>query len=75
MFLDETESIYRNEPRLGYGVAVMDADGDGALSVDDFVAFQTAFAVEAWYADCDRDGVYTVADFGCFQGAFARGCD
>ncbi|QQP90362.1 CRTAC1 family protein [Skermanella sp. TT6] len=31
MFLDETESIDRNEPRLGYGVAVTDIDGDGAF--------------------------------------------
>jgi hypothetical protein len=31
MFLDETASIGRNEPRLGYGVAVTDVDGDGAF--------------------------------------------
>ncbi|EWY41433.1 hypothetical protein N825_28390 [Skermanella stibiiresistens SB22] len=30
MFLDETASIGRNEPRLGNGVAVTDIDGDGA---------------------------------------------
>ena len=31
MFLDETASIGRNPPRLGYGVAVTDVDGDGAF--------------------------------------------
>jgi hypothetical protein len=31
MFLDETHLIAGNDPRLGYGVAVTDVDGDGKL--------------------------------------------
>lgn len=52
-----------------------DVNGDGALNLGDFGAFQTAFALnDHRRADFDGDGVLTLADFGSFQTAFAQGC-
>ncbi|MFI4882125.1 MAG: GC-type dockerin domain-anchored protein [Phycisphaerales bacterium JB064] len=51
-----------------------DLDGDGALTVFDFLAFQNAFARGDATADCDGDGALSLFDFLCFQNAFAGGC-
>ena len=51
-----------------------DMDGDGALTVFDFLAFQNAFASGDATADCDGDGALTIFDFLCFQNAFVSGC-
>jgi hypothetical protein len=51
-----------------------DCDGDGVLTIDDFICFQTFFALGDPYADCDGDGVLTIDDFICFQTFFAIGC-
>ncbi len=51
-----------------------DCDGDGALTIDDFICFQTFFALGDPYADCDGDGALTIDDFICFQTFFAIGC-
>ena len=51
-----------------------DFDGDGALNIFDFLAFQNAFASGDAAADCDGDGALTLFDFLCFQNAFAGGC-
>jgi hypothetical protein len=51
-----------------------DCDADGFLTIDDFICFQTYFAVSDPYADCDADGVLTIDDFICFQTYFAIGC-
>lgn len=54
---------------------VADCDGDGTLSLFDFLCFQSAFARGESAADCDGDGSLTLFDFLCFQSAFARGCE
>ncbi len=51
-----------------------DLDGDGALTIFDFLAFQNAFATGDPVADCDSDGALTLFDFLCFQNEFAAGC-
>jgi hypothetical protein len=51
-----------------------DLDGDGALTIFDFLAFQNAFASGDPVADCDGDGALTLFDFLCFQNSFAAGC-
>jgi hypothetical protein len=51
-----------------------DLDGDGALTLFDFLAFQNLFATGSPTADCDEDGSLTLFDFLCFQNAFAVGC-
>ncbi len=51
-----------------------DCDDDGALSIDDFICFQTFFALGDLYADCDEDGALSIDDFICFQTFFAIGC-
>jgi len=52
-----------------------DCDGDGELTVLDFVCFQGLFQAGDASADCDGNGTLNVLDFVCFQGAFQGGCD
>jgi hypothetical protein len=51
-----------------------DLDGDGVLTLFDFLAFQNAFDTGSTQADCDGDGDLTLFDFLCFQNAFDAGC-
>jgi hypothetical protein len=51
-----------------------DFNGDGALNLSDFGAFQTAFALGQCRADMNNDGVLNLSDFGAFSTAFALGC-
>ncbi len=51
-----------------------DCDGDTVLSIDDFICFQTFFALNDPYADCDGDTALSIDDFICFQTFFAIGC-
>ncbi|MEQ8843836.1 MAG: GC-type dockerin domain-anchored protein [Phycisphaerales bacterium] len=52
-----------------------DFDGDGELTIFDFLAFQNAFDSGDSAADCDQDGSLTLFDFLCFQNAFDAGCE
>ncbi|MCW5758042.1 MAG: hypothetical protein KIT54_12465 [Phycisphaeraceae bacterium] len=52
-----------------------DIDGDGELTIFDFLAFQNLFAAGDLQADFDGDGELTIFDFLEFQNAFAAGCD
>ena len=52
-----------------------DLDGDGALTIFDYLAFQTAFGTGDMAADFDGDGELTIFDFLAFQTAFAEGCE
>ncbi|MEO1008276.1 MAG: GC-type dockerin domain-anchored protein [Planctomycetota bacterium] len=51
-----------------------DVDGDGELTVFDFLEFQNLFDAGDLAADFDGDGVLTIFDFLEFQNAFALGC-
>ncbi len=51
-----------------------DCDGNAALNVNDYICFQTKFALGDPYADCDNNGVRNVNDYICFQTKFALGC-
>jgi hypothetical protein len=51
-----------------------DFDGDGDLTLFDFLAFQNAFDAGDLAADFDGDGVLTLFDFLAFQNAFDAGC-
>lgn len=53
---------------------VADLDGDGALTLFDFLAFQNAFAAGDLTADFDLDLELTFFDFLAYQNAFAAGC-
>lgn len=52
-----------------------DVDGDGLLTVFDFLSFQNFFAVGDLRADFQADGVLDFFDFLAFQNAFSGGCD
>ena len=52
-----------------------DFDGDGDLTIFDFLGFQNAFDAGDPEADCDGDGDLTLFDFLCFQNAFDAGCE
>jgi hypothetical protein len=51
-----------------------DIDGDGDLTLFDFLAFQNAFDAGDPVADFDGDGDLTLFDFLAFQNAFDAGC-
>jgi len=56
------------------GSCPADLDGDGELSVFDFLAFQNLFLAGDLAADFDGDGELTLFDFIAFQDAFDAGC-
>lgn len=51
-----------------------DLDGDGVLTLFDFLAFQNAFAMGDPIADFDGNGELNLFDFLAFQNEFAAGC-
>ncbi|UYV11209.1 MAG: formylglycine-generating enzyme family protein [Phycisphaera sp.] len=51
-----------------------DLDGDGELTIFDFLAFQTLFDAMDPAVDFDGDGAFTILDFLAFQNAFDAGC-
>ncbi|MFI4916575.1 MAG: GC-type dockerin domain-anchored protein [Phycisphaerales bacterium JB060] len=51
-----------------------DLDGDGELTVMDFLAFQMLFDAGDARADFDGDGALRLFDFLAYQNAFAAGC-
>ena len=51
-----------------------DLDGDGELTIFDFLAFQNLFDMGDPIADFDGDGSLTLFDFLEFQNQFAAGC-
>jgi Metallo-peptidase family M12B Reprolysin-like len=51
-----------------------DCDSNGSLTIDDFICFQTLFALGDPAADCDTSGSLSIDDFICFQTLFALGC-
>ena len=51
-----------------------DIDGDGVLTIFDFLAFQNLFDAGDLGADFDGDGVLTIFDFLAFQNEFDAGC-
>ncbi|UYV13921.1 MAG: integrin alpha [Phycisphaera sp.] len=51
-----------------------DLDGDGELTIFDFLAFQNLFDAMDPAADFDGDGDFTIFDFLAFQNAFDAGC-
>lgn len=52
-----------------------DIDGDGALTIFDFLGYQNLFDAGDARADCDGDGSLTIFDFLCFQNLFDLGCE
>jgi enediyne biosynthesis protein E4 len=51
-----------------------DVSDDGTLNINDFIAFQTFFAIGDDRVDCDGDQSLTINDFICFQTSYALGC-
>jgi hypothetical protein len=59
---------------MAQGACRADLDGDGDLTVFDFLEFQNLFDMGDPAADFDGDGSLTVFDFLEFQNDFVRGC-
>ncbi|UYV13028.1 MAG: hypothetical protein NCW75_01780 [Phycisphaera sp.] len=53
----------------------VDLDGDGQLTIFDFLAFQNLFDAGDPLADFDADGDLTIFDFLAFQNEFDAGCE
>jgi len=51
-----------------------DFNGDGSLSILDFIAFQAAFGAGDLAADANGDGTLSILDFIAFQADFSAGC-
>ncbi|MFI4883519.1 MAG: GC-type dockerin domain-anchored protein, partial [Phycisphaerales bacterium JB064] len=51
-----------------------DLDGDGELTIFDFLEFQNLFDFGNPAADFDGDGMLTFFDFLAFQNEFDAGC-
>ncbi len=51
-------------------LSYIDCDEDCTLTIQDFVCFQTRFALGDPFADCDGNGRLTVDDFVCFYTCF-----
>ncbi len=60
--------------QLGGAPCAADLDGDGALTIFDFLEFQNLFDIMDPRADFDGDGGFTIFDFLAFQNAFSAGC-
>ncbi len=60
---------------LGDDACIADIDGDGELTLFDFLAFQNLFDAGDLAADFDGDGDLTLFDFLAFQNAFDAGCE
>ncbi|MEO1008889.1 MAG: GC-type dockerin domain-anchored protein [Planctomycetota bacterium] len=77
----QTEFMGREGPKLiitaegdGSGTCRPDIDGDGSLTIFDFLAFQNLFDAGDLAADFDGDGSLTIFDFLEFQNEFDAGC-
>ncbi len=51
-----------------------DCDASGSLDIDDFICFQTLYAIGDSGADCDGNATLNLDDFVCFQSSYAVGC-
>ena len=73
---DRPEAIVRLTATVvgGGGGCRADLDGDGVLTLFDFLTFQNLFSAGDLAADFDGDGVLTLFDFLAFQNAFDAGC-
>lgn len=60
--------------RLACSPCAADMDGDGRLTLFDFLAFQSAWDARTQAGDFNRDGVYDLFDFLAFSNAFDAGC-
>ncbi len=71
------EDRIRAAATLTVALAACDADldGDGELTIFDFLDFQSLFDSGDLAADFDGDGELTLFDFLAFQTSFATGCD
>ncbi len=59
---------------VALGTCQADLDGDGTLTIFDFLEFQSLFDAGDPLADFDGDGTLTIFDFLGFQTAFDAGC-
>ncbi len=71
--LNDCITLLRNEA-CEPAPCIADCDGTGTLDIDDFICYQTFFALGDSAADCDGDGILALDDFICFQTFFAIGC-
>ncbi len=76
LYCDSITSMYFDSVSFtaAGGGCYPDCDGNSTLNVNDYICFQTKFALGDPYADCDNNGVRNVNDYICFQTKFALGC-
>ncbi|MEO1008299.1 MAG: GC-type dockerin domain-anchored protein [Planctomycetota bacterium] len=72
--LDGILAVFDNVAMFDDFACPADIDGDGELTLFDFLAFQNLFDAGDPAADFDGDGSLTLFDFLAFQNAFDAGC-
>jgi hypothetical protein len=68
------EGVLMLLPNESCPACAADVNGDGALNILDFVAFQLLWQDQDPAADCDANAAFNVLDFVCFQQLFVAGC-
>ena len=74
VFLDAVASAVGPTALSASPLCPGDFDADMSQSVNDFIAFQTYFALGDEMCDCEADGQLLIDDFLCFQTLYAIGC-
>ena len=72
--LDGINAVFDNVVIDGAPPCRVDLDGDGELTLFDFLAYQNLFDAGDLAADFDGDGELTLFDFLAFQNEFDTGC-
>jgi hypothetical protein len=73
LYSESMDGVYYDDVSLARACTV-DFNGDGAVNIQDFLAFLQAFSVADPRADMDGNGQVNVQDFLAFLQAFAAGC-
>ena len=71
---DEQRQLIRDTFPPPVAQCAADINGDGQLSILDFVAFQYAWQLQDPIADCNGDATFNILDFVCYQQLFQAGC-
>jgi hypothetical protein len=72
--LDETGDEVQVWGNSALGACYANCDCSAVLDINDFICFQTNFAIAEPAADCDESGTLSIDDFICFQTLYALGC-
>ncbi|MCA9278164.1 MAG: hypothetical protein H6815_05155 [Phycisphaeraceae bacterium] len=68
------EHVVYNTNNVMVVMCFADCDGNGSLSIFDYICFGNAYASNDPYADCNLSGSLNIFDYICFGNKYAAGC-